>query len=1097
MKSYRKLISKLFLSSFLLFSLILNSLIVENKNEETQSFSIHQKEIITSGSRFTAAQPMLIAPYKDVDVFISKEQSPDFKFTTVGGTWNETTPSGTNVEVQVQFKVDGEWTEWIDLEEEEDHLAPGGHKKFSTASTNPAEAFKYKYLLYTDGTNTPIITDVDWTFIKTAKTISIEEAPQPKFSNSTVTQNSTYLALNSSNNNQNVVSRQQWGADESLRYLANNDEEADLIEVDADFYEQFKEELQLKRTIPEDQYGNKYVWPLEYPMEVKKFVVHHTATTNDLNDPEQAIRDIYYYHAVKRGWGDIGYNYIIDQQGRIYEGRAGGEGVVGAHAGTSNRGSIGIAVLGDYEQNVVPEKVISVLGKFIAEKAKIHGIDPKGKSVFRGQLSENILGHKDLMATTCPGVNLYSNLPVIRNLAAESQVSSKPKFINDYDYINHSETNYLDVTANETKQITIKLENIGKVDWQKDSFLVVDTNPEFENTITFPGSDPIVLASMQEDLVKPGQMATFSFSVKAGSQNKMVKMNIAPVINGSKKLKEYIVLPVSVQRKDFKYEFIDMIAPPIAMDKGETAEVIVKLKNTGNTTWNQSGTNTVLIGADHERDRTSDFVSPRSSRLATLEENQVPPGEIGTFIIDIIAPDKAGYYKEYFTPVVEGETWMIDSGMYFETTVYGGEYDSQVVTKSGSTDWVVGENYLVKVKLRNLGKQTWKKDQVVLYFIKEKDLDILSTTLLEDEVKPGEIGTIQFEARTSPDEELELKALMVRPKIGDNHLYRRPIYFYYNVVENKNQQLINDLQNGVYKNSPAPEEDPVLINKSQEDIRIKLGFSGSPKITANGGFSIYDNNEKIAGLSSLDSVEVKYVNGKYQVSTPGNTYIKSGPIRFIPSQNSILEVENYENRPTWNQQLNDNQYRGVLEVRNVDGELNVINELPIESYLKGLGEVSNSAHPEKIKSIIVAARTYAKYYMEVDEKFAGKPYHLNDDPNSSQKYIGYGFEQRAPKIAQAVNSTSGEVITYNGKLIKTPYFNESDGTSTKSALEVYGWTNTPYLKSVSDTLCKSSQNKFLGHGVGLSGCGATGMAESGYTYQQILKHYYTGVEIQK
>jgi stage II sporulation protein D len=84
---------------------------------------------------------------------------------------------------------------------------------------------------------------------------------------------------------------------------------------------------------------------------------------------------------------------------------------------------------------------------------------------------------------------------------------------------------------------------------------------------------------------------------------------------------------------------------------------------------------------------------------------------------------------------------------------------------------------------------------------------------------------------------------------------------------------------------------------------------------------------------------------------------------------------------------------------------------------------------------------------------------------------------------------------YNDKLVKTPYFNATDGTYTKSAEEVWGWTNTPYLVSVPDNLCKSTE--FKGHGVGLSGCGATEASKLGKTYKEILKYYYTGIEIKK
>src|SRR2546422_576845 len=104
----------------------------------------------------------------------------------------------------------------------------------------------------------------------------------------------------------------------------------------------------------------KEIWPPAfYP--VQKLIVHHTATQNNDPDPAATVRSIYYYHAVTQAWGDIGYNFLIDEAGRIYEGRhtfdyasgtsptgedSRGYGVTGAHAQGFNSGTVGIALLG-------------------------------------------------------------------------------------------------------------------------------------------------------------------------------------------------------------------------------------------------------------------------------------------------------------------------------------------------------------------------------------------------------------------------------------------------------------------------------------------------------------------------------------------------------------------------------------------------------------------------------------------------------------------------------------------------------------------------------------------------------------------------------
>ena len=84
-------------------------------------------------------------------------------------------------------------------------------------------------------------------------------------------------------------------------------------------------------------------------------------------------------------------------------------------------------------------------------------------------------------------------------------------------------------------------------------------------------------------------------------------------------------------------------------------------------------------------------------------------------------------------------------------------------------------------------------------------------------------------------------------------------------------------------------------------------------------------------------------------------------------------------------------------------------------------------------------------------------------------------------------------MTYQGHLIKTPYFSSSNG-KTKSAKEVWNWS-APYLISKDDPYCAGEIQR--GHGVGMSGCGATGMAEDGSTYEEILEYYYNNSKVEK
>jgi hypothetical protein len=195
-----------------------------------------------------------------------------------------------------------------------------------------------------------------------------------------------------------VISRAEWGADESLM-----------------------------------------TWAPEFQV-TQKLVVHHTATQNGDPDPAATIRSIYRYHAVTQGWGDIGYNFLVDEAGNVYEGRysrpypAGtsptgddelGRGVTGAHASGFNSATVGVALLGTLTSRDPAPGARDALERFLAWEAERNRIDPLGSSLFRNPVSgtekvfPNIAGHWDVNSTECPGDRFYAALPSIRSAVAQ------------------------------------------------------------------------------------------------------------------------------------------------------------------------------------------------------------------------------------------------------------------------------------------------------------------------------------------------------------------------------------------------------------------------------------------------------------------------------------------------------------------------------------------------------------------------------------------------------------------------------------------------------------------------------------------------------
>ncbi|MER6128559.1 N-acetylmuramoyl-L-alanine amidase [Streptomyces sp. NPDC001795] len=173
-----------------------------------------------------------------------------------------------------------------------------------------------------------------------------------------------------------------------------------------------------------------------YTDSVKVAFVHHTASGNNYSCSQapSVIRSIYRYHVVSSGWRDIGYNFLVDKCGNIYEGRAGGvaKPVMGAHTLGFNSNSTGIAVLGSYGSVDPPAAAVDALAELAAWKLGLYGLDPRGKTYLEsagGNLYPKgtnvrlnvISGHRDGFATECPGRLLYGKLGLVRSIAARLQ----------------------------------------------------------------------------------------------------------------------------------------------------------------------------------------------------------------------------------------------------------------------------------------------------------------------------------------------------------------------------------------------------------------------------------------------------------------------------------------------------------------------------------------------------------------------------------------------------------------------------------------------------------------------------------------------------
>ena len=192
-----------------------------------------------------------------------------------------------------------------------------------------------------------------------------------------------------------IISRGAWGANETYRF---------------------------------DRDGDVW-WPPDY-QTVSHVIVHHTVTPT-FQDPLVAMRAIYYYHAVERGWGDIGYNYLVDHMGNVYEGRYGGENVIGGHAYQYAHGSSGIGLLGDFSTTMTTPEAQAGLVWISAWVGR--NLDPWGSSDFHETPNlPTICAHRDVNDATCPGDGLYGQLDTIREHVAAVLAGADPTITSEF-----------------------------------------------------------------------------------------------------------------------------------------------------------------------------------------------------------------------------------------------------------------------------------------------------------------------------------------------------------------------------------------------------------------------------------------------------------------------------------------------------------------------------------------------------------------------------------------------------------------------------------------------------------------------------------------
>lgn len=286
------------------------------------------------------------------------------KFSTVGVTWSKSS-AGTAPDVQIRTKSaeDGAWSDWETITDGEPEESDNGTYSTDPIYVGEASGVQVRAL----GDTSTELKDMEVALVD-SPTVATDS--QPETLASTTAASDLYPRPP-------IVTRNGWGANESWRC---NERKMDTT--------------------------------------VKAAVVHHTAGTNSYSRSEvpSILRGIYAYHTQTLGWCDIGYNFLVDKYGKIYEGRWGGitRPVHGSHATDWNTDTVGISFMGNYDVAKPPAVMMEAGAKLLAWKLDAFQRQGTGKLTLAGKTVNVIFRHGDVMSTACPGRYITSIMGDLR-----------------------------------------------------------------------------------------------------------------------------------------------------------------------------------------------------------------------------------------------------------------------------------------------------------------------------------------------------------------------------------------------------------------------------------------------------------------------------------------------------------------------------------------------------------------------------------------------------------------------------------------------------------------------------------------------------------
>lgn len=644
-------------------------------------------------------------------------------------------------------------------------------------------------------------------------------------------------------------------------------------------------------------------------------------------------------------------------------------------------------------------------------------------------------------------------------------------------------------------------------------------------------SERFLLSSGPNAWIK-GSTVTVTFRVTGSSGGPAVVAS--PIITGQAAAQSSAT---NLDATQWKAELADKGGIEWQLDPGGHTIINLAFKNRGTRTWaKEGGSPLMLVTSGLRQSPFKDFSWKTTAQTALLSDAIVRPGGIGHFTLELRAPEVPGVYRESFELALAGSQILPGSLVTLPITVSVpqnyiskgitstngsvtaansaqiGFYKTVLMLSSAKTVSLSGNGRLsLTFGFKNAGTATWNSLSLRVAGVVPALTGTLSS--VRDSSWVSGIVPVKADAVTAPGQIGFLGFTIKAPAKRGNYTASFQLYADDQAVQDGQIEIpITVTSDGATENIVAPTPVPptsipvtptspvvapvdLASLPSEPLIRVGLFATTDDKMVVqavNGGFSLQQNGSRVCHFTDGQSVTVTYDRsaGISRAVGPDCTTQSTGVYVAVADDGiSPLELTDFSRPVSWLPGANDNKFRGKLELRYTPATKNVwiINELPIEWYLKGIGETSNSSPMEYQKALLTAARTYAMYHVQHASKHADENYIV--DAKYDQVYRGYGAEIRDPAVVAAVDATRGQIVTYGGVLAITPYYSRSDGR-TRAWTEVWGGSGKPWLVSVAVSW---DQGRTLwGHGVGMSATGALGAAADGWLYDHILNYFYQG-----